>query len=129
MGGVGEPGLKGDKVIGTLPYCPWVIQVPSPPHPSLLRSFASCCVFPPQASAPTVLASSGFLVWGTQGDSCGGLMVKAEKTREARGYEKLRLTSESQMQSTTAGIQGSQPQSVEGGDLTGPAHTGIPVWL
>lgn len=56
-------------------------------------------------------------------------MVKAEKTREARGYEKLRLTSESQMQSTTAGIQGSQPQSVEGGDLTGPAHTGIPVWL
>lgn len=31
MGGVGEPGLKGDKVIGTLPYCPWVIQVPLPP--------------------------------------------------------------------------------------------------
>lgn len=81
MGGVGEPGLKGDKVIGTLPYCPWVIRVPLPWDPSLLGSSASYCVFPSQSSAPTILASFGFLVCEAHGDGCGGLMVKVEDKR------------------------------------------------
>lgn len=46
-------------------------------------------------------------------------MVEADRTRGARVYGKPRLTFESQMQSMTAGTQGSQPQSVEGGDLRG----------
>lgn len=106
MGGVGEPGLKGDKVIGTLPYCPWAIRVPLPRDPSLSGSH---CVFPPQSFAPIILASSDFLVCGAQGDSFGGLMVETERTRGARVYGKPRLTSESQMQTVAAGIQGSQP--------------------
>lgn len=129
MGGVGEPGLKGDKVIGTLPYCPWVIRVPLPRDPSHCGSSASHCVFPPQSSAPIILATSGFLVCGAQVDSCRGLMVEAGRTRGARVYRKPRLTSESQMQSMAAGIQGSQPQGMEGGDLRGQAYTGIPVWV
>lgn len=83
MGGVGEPGLKGDKVIGTLPFCPWVIQTPLPRDTSLLGSSTSHCVFPPQSSPPTILASSGFFVWGAQVDSCGSLMVEADRRGEA----------------------------------------------
>lgn len=88
MGGVGEPGLKGDKVIGTLPYCPWAVRVPLPRDPSLLGSSESHCVFPPQSFAPIILASSGFLVCGAQVDSSEGLMVEAERTGGPRVYGK-----------------------------------------
>lgn len=68
MGGVGEPGLKGDKVIGTLPYCPWVIRAPFPRDPP--TAWQLCL---PLYLLSSVLCTfhSGFFwllgVWGPRG--------------------------------------------------------------
>lgn len=87
MGGVGEPGLKGDKVIGTLPYCLWVTSCPCP------RDTWTRLAPPLHTLASTLLRPLHLPLWLILLSRCvrlkrtavGGLMVEADRTGGEHG--------------------------------------------